>query len=392
MSSYLLQNARLIDGGGGPVVEQTTILIKNGKITSVTATTPDMTKFPPEGKVLDLNGRTVMPLVIDGHLHITGMPGLLDEAEMLRDNLLATQRLRECLLAGTGMVGHAGGSETNLILRDLINTGALPECSRLLVSGVVTATGGHVRGEGADGPWAIRRLVRKLSTAGVDFFKTCATGGFQWAHEGLGNPDYTLEELQVLVDEAHTHNKRVHVHAHAKPGLDNAIEAGCDVILHGAEIDEASLEKMAAKNLWYMPTLYVTSERMRTDYNLPAHMSTRMASAAPIHRAGVNTARHMGIRIIAGSDGPPTPGAIMHEITELAACGLTPMEAIVAATRETADAFGLLKTLGTLELGKQADLLVVDGDPLTNLKLLTKREKIFLIMKDGKIIKGASIN
>ena len=104
-------------------------------------------------------------------------------------------------------------------------------------------------------------MVRRMALAGMDFFKTCATGGFQWEHEGLGTPDYSLEELQALVEEAHMRGRQVHVHAHAQPGIQNAVDAACDVILHGANIDSATLEAIASKKLIYMPTLYITSEQ-----------------------------------------------------------------------------------------------------------------------------------
>lgn len=383
MNKVALINGRVLDGTGAPPTSPTTILMEGPVIASI-GPTPQIS-IPEEYNVVDLEGRTVLPGLIDGHMHVTRMPGLLDAASNLRSHLGASEILRECLCWGTTTVGHAGGCEANLVLRDMIDNRALIGRARLVVSGVVTATGGHVRGEGADGPWEIRKMVRRMALAGMDFVKTCATGGFQWAHEELGSPDYSLEELQALVAEAHMRRRRVHVHAHAQPGIQNAIDAGCDVILHGANIDSCALQGIAARGLIYMPTLYITSEHVWGGESLPAHMSTRMKAACKPHREGVAHARELGITIATGTDGGPRPGALMHELCELVSCGFTPQEVIVAATRNTADALGIGARLGTLEQGKLADCIVIDGDPLTDISILTSKETIVMVVKEGLV-------
>jgi len=382
MQPLALLNGRVVDGTDRPPADHAAILIEDSRITAIG---PDAgTSLPDQSQVIDLQGRTVLPGLMDGHMHVTSMPGLMDDAKNLQAQLRASEILRECLLWGTTTVGHAGGCNQNLVLRDMIESGALPGRARLVVSGVVTATGGHVRGDGADGPWEIRKMVRQMALAGMDFYKTCATGGFQWAHEGLGTPDYTLEELQALVAEAHMRGRLVHVHAHGQPGIGNAVEAGCDVILHGADIDEAALQGIAARGLTYMPTLYITSEHIWGSGSLPEHMTTRMKAAYRPHRDGATRARELGITVATGTDGGPRPGALMHELCELVGCGFAPQEAIVAATRNTAAALGLGGTLGTLEPGKLADCLVIDGDPLADISLLTRRESIAMVIVEGR--------
>ena len=383
MGYIALTRSRVFDGTGRPPMEDATILIEDSKLAAV-GPARDVS-LPQDCRILDLHGKTVLPGLIDGHMHVTGMPGLMDARENLQSQLRASEILRECLLWGTTTVGHAGGCEENLVLRDMIDQGTLKGRSRLVVSGVVTATGGHVRGEGADGPWEIRKTVRRMALAGVDFFKTCATGGFQWAHEGLGAPDYTLEELKALVAEAHMRNRSVHVHAHAQPGIGNAIEAGCDVILHGANIDSAALEGITANGLIYMPTLYITSEHIWGSGTLPEHMTSRMKAACEPHRVGVAKARELGITIATGTDGGPRPGALVHELCELVACGLSPAEAIVAATQNSAEALGIGEGVGTLQPGKVADCLVIDGDPLADVSILTSRESIVGVIKEGAV-------
>ena len=384
-----LINGRVLDGTGRPALDHATILIEGSVLAAVGPATD--ISLPEACSVIDLQGKTVLPGLMDGHMHVTGMPGLLDATANLQAQLCASEILRECLLWGTTTVGHAGGCEENLVLRDMIDEGTLKGRARLLVSGVVTATGGHVRGEGADGPWEIRKMVRRMAVAGMDFYKTCATGGFQWAHEGLGSPDYSLEELQALVTEAHMRGRRVHVHAHAQPGIQNAIDAGCDVILHGANIDSSALTDIAARGLIYMPTLYITSEHIWGDRSRPAHMINRMKAAYKPHREGVARARELGITIATGTDGPPRPGALMQELCELVGCGFTPHEAIVAATRNTAEALGAGDRLGTLEPGKLADCIVIDGDPLADSSVLTSRESIVMVIKEGRVeVDGSS--
>jgi imidazolonepropionase-like amidohydrolase len=383
MKHVALTNGRVVDGTEGPALVPATILIE-GSVLAAVGPTADIS-LPEDCRVIDIQGKTVLPGLIDGHMHVTRMPGLLDATANLQSQLRASEILRECLQWGTTTVGHAGGCEENLVLRDMIDKGMLKGRARLVVSGVVTATGGHVRGEGADGPWEIRKMVRQMALAGMDFYKTCATGGFQWAHEGLGDPDYSLEELQALVTEAHMRSRLVHVHAHAQPGIQNGIEAGCDVILHGANIDSFALEGIAARGLIYMPTLYITSGHIWGSGRLPEHMTARMKAACKPHRAGVAQARELGITIATGTDGSPRPGALMHELCELVGCGFTPQEAIVAATRNTADALGIGERLGTLERGKLADCIVIDGDPLADISVLTSRESIVMVVKEGRV-------
>ena len=381
MTKKAIVNCRLIDGTGGEVIESGAILIDGDKITEVGPVKKIL--IPSDAELIEAKGKTVMPGLIDAHMHVTSMPGLLDYKGHIEQNLLAVEKLHACLSWGTTTVANASGSPENVILKNLINSGQVKRCSRLLVGAMVNATGGHVRGRSADGPWEIRKAVREMVMADVDFIKTSASGGFQWAHEQIWWEDYTVEELTALVDEAHAKGKRVHVHAHSQPGLNHSIHAGCDVILHGALIDEEALEGIAKKNLYYIPTLYITSNKVINRPSLPAHMKERKKKAHHIHREGVRKAHQMGIKIGVGTDGGP--GDVMLELYELVQCGLSPLEAIVSATRNTADALGILESVGTLEPGKKADLLIVEGNPLKDISLLSDKKNILLVMKEGKI-------
>jgi len=375
-------NARIIDVSKRKVIENGRIFIEKDRIVS----TDKNKKIPQNAIVIDAKGNTVLPGFIEGHTHLTSFPGLLDFKGHLIQNIRAIDKLQKFLFWGTTTVANAGGCPENVILKRIIEEGNLKFCSKLLVGGMMNPTGGHVRGKNADGPWEVRKVVRELIAEGVDFIKTSATGGFMWAHEGLGRRDYTFEELTALVDESHSKEKKVFVHAHANPGLDIAIESNCDVILHGVLIDEKSLEKIKKRGLYYMPTLHITSEKVYKNPSLPEFMRERMKKTKPSHRRAVEKAYKMGIKIAVGTDG--TYGDIMNEILQLSECGVEPIDAIISATKITAEAFGIDSELGTIEIGKKADIFIVKGDPLKNIKIFLDNKNILLVMKDGEILKG----
>ena len=361
--------ARVITGLDEPPLEDACVLIEGDRIKAVGGA-----DTPPGAERIDAAGLTVLPGLIDSHMHVTGSPESLDTRGHLDTNLKGVRKLRQCLAWGTTTVVNMGGCPESVALREAIDAGHVPGCARMLVAGLVNATGGHVRGRAADGPWEVRRAVREMVTARVDLLKTAATGGFMWEHERVELADYTYEELRALAAEAHAKDKRVAVHAHSQPGLDNAIEAGCDLIHHAAIGDEAALEGILAKDLWLVPTLYITSDPVIANYAKlhPPYMAERMRHAHPIHRRLVRRAHEMGVKLAVGTDGGP--GSVMKELGELVACGLTPAEALRAATARTAESLGL-----------EADLFVIAGDPLGDIASLTRQENVRLVMKEGRV-------
>ncbi len=374
----VLTNARLIDGTGRAAVDGATVVIDGDSVAEVSSGSASAT-----GRVIDLGGRTLMPGLFDLHMHLNG-------------TYKAVRLLRDALLAGVTTVAHVGGFRSGaevVLLRDAIRSGDVVGVSRLVAGAVVAATAGHVHGRTADGPWEVRKAVREQVLANVDFIKTASTGGFWAEHEECWWTDYSREELDHLVDEAHSVGKQVVCHAHTQPGLNNAIEAGCDQIHHGAFIDEDALERIAAKDLAFVPTLRVTSDR-NIDIKAAAGRpweSRKMREAHDLHRAGVRQAHQMGIRLGCGTDLPSTPpwrsGDTAFELWELTQCGLSPLEAIHVATGGSAQVMGLADRLGTIEPGQAADLLVIDGDPLADITILQQRDKVVLVILDGRIEK-----
>ncbi|MCM8807472.1 MAG: amidohydrolase family protein [Candidatus Omnitrophica bacterium] len=375
-------NARIITGKEKEIIENGKIFIEKDKIVSIDKNK----KIPKDSEIIDAKGNTVLPGFIEGHTHLTSFPGQLDFKGHIIQNIKAVDKLQKFLFWGTTTVANAGGCPENVILKKIIEEGNLKFCSKLLVGGIINPTGGHVRGKNADGPWEVRKAVRELISEGADFIKTSATGGFMWVHEELGNRDYTYEELSALVDETHSKGKIVCVHAHANPGLKIAIESKCDVILHGVLIDEDGLEKIKEKELYYMPTLHITSEKVYNNPDLPEFMRKRMKEVSPHHRKFVEKAYKMGIKIGIGTDGGP--GDIMNEICELVKCGVKPIDAIIFATKVNSEIFGIDDKVGTIEIGKKADLFIIKGDPLKNVNILLDNKNILLVMKDGDVLKA----
>jgi len=365
----------VIDGTGRDPICPGTVLVEDDKIGCVGAA--DAIQVPDDAKVIDAAGNTVMPGLIDCHMHVGFQ-------------FAAQKCLYDSLRRGVTTVAGVTSGPAGVMLRDAIEHGQVAGCSRYFVGAVVGCTNGHLKrtddniaGVTADGPWEVRKGVRQMVEAGADFIKTAASGGFQWAAEAMTWRNYTMAELSALVDEAHAWGRRVAVHAHVQPGISNSIQVGCDAIHHGSYIDDEGLEGILEKDLFFVPTLHITSEAVFTRESLPEHMRERMKAAHDPHREGVRKAHAMGLKIGVGTDGGP--GDAAHELMELVDCGLSPMDAIVAGTRGSADALGILERVGTLEPGKLADLVIVDGSPLDDISLPYQAQNILMVMKDGRI-------
>lgn len=377
--TYLIHAARVIDGTGRAPIENGAVLISDGKIMYVG---PSGQVPPTEGaQVIDAPGVTVMPGLIDGH---NGLAGGINTIKILR-----------CYLQfgiTTAMVfhGNRAGNPT-LPTRDAIRNGDLRGCAQIVVGHAVNCTHGHNKGRIADGPWEVRRAVREMIEQGADFIKTAASGGFWEPNESMNSPNFTQEELNALVDETHAWGKVVGVHVHTQPGLDRAIEAGVDIIYHGCQIDAAAVEKMVEKGIWFIPTLKVTHPRNIAAWVERPWMRAEMRACTDVHREGVKLAVKLGGKVAMGSDGPGTHYTWLYgessvfETAELVNCGMTPLQAICASTLGTAQAYRIDHRVGSLEPGKQADILCVEGNPLDNIEQLQDQSKVALVFLNGKV-------
>ena len=381
MKKQAIIGSTIIDGTGSDPLRNGTILIEDGKIVEVG--NADQIKLGPDVERIDATGKFTMPGIIDSHVHVTPNQDVPSDIRInLRVGFNAISLLRQSLGAGVTTVVSIGGGPPSVELTNAINEGYVDRCANQITAGVVNASGGHVRGRHADGPWEIRKAVRELASAGCTMIKTAATAGFQWEHERVHWPDYTEEELTALVDEARMRDMPVAAHAHGHQGLKYAVNAKVHMIHHGALIDDEGLEAINRADLYFVPTLFTTSIGRVAKVEQP-WTKERMEAAYPIHREGVSKAHKMGTKIALGTDGGA--GDAMIELSELVDCGLSPMDAIVAGTRNTADALSILDRVGTVENGKDADLLIIGRNPLDDINVLQNQENIELVMTHGKV-------
>ena len=381
MKKQAIIGSTIINGTGSEPLRNGTILIQDGKIGEVDKA--DQIKLDPDVERIDATGKFTMPGIIDSHVHVTPNQDVPNDIRInLRVGFNSISLLRQSLGAGVTTVVSIGGGPPSVELTNAINEGYVDRCANQITAGVVNASGGHVRGRHADGPWEIRKAVRELASAGCTMIKTAATAGFQWEHERVHWPDYTEEELTALVDEARMRDMPVAAHAHGHEGLKYAVNARVHMIHHGALIDEEGLEAINKADLYFVPTLFTTSIGRVAKVEQP-WTKERMEAAYPIHREGVSKAHKMGTKIALGTDGGA--GDAMIELSEFVDCGLSPMDAIVAGTRNTADALSILDRVGTIESGKDADLLIVGKNPLNDINVLQNQENIDLVMTRGKV-------
>ena len=366
----------LIDGTGAAPLPDSAVIIDAGRIEAA-GPSADI-DIPHGARTVEAAGKTLMPGLIEGHAHVGG-------------NASAVRVLRFSLRRGITTIASVSANPPGIELRDAIEGGLVRGCSRLIAGCIVTPTNGHVKYRAADGPWEVRKAVREMVAAGADFIKTAASGGFWGEDENCSVRNYTAEELEALVDEAHAWERPVVVHAHTQPGLSNSIEAGVDQIHHGAFIDTEAVYGIYERGLYYMPTLRVTCDKNIHAWPDRPWMMDEMQQAQPIHREGVRTAHRIGVKIAVGTDYPGSShaweigDATPWELQELVGCGLSPMQALVAATKTTAEAYRKGHELGTVEPGKKADLLVLRTNPLEDIARLLDVSAIDLVMKDGAV-------
>ena len=366
----------LIDGTGAEPLPDSAVIVEAGRIEAVGPSAE--VDIPPHAQIVEAAGATLMPGLIEGHAHVGG-------------DASAVRVLRLSLRRGITSIASVSANPPGIQLRDAIEAGHVRGCSRLIAGCIVTPTNGHVSYRTADGPWEVRKAVREMVAAGADFIKTAASGGFWGEDENCSVRNYTAEELEALVDEAHAWERPVVVHAHTQPGLNNSIEAGVDQIHHGAFIDTEAVYGIYERGLYYMPTLRVTCDKNIHAWPDRPWMMEEMQQAQPVHRAGVRLAHRIGVKIAVGTDYPGSAhaweigDANPWELLELVGCGLSPMEALVAATKTTAEAYRRGHELGTIEPGKKADLLVLGANVLESIDHLLDPSTIEMVIKDGVV-------
>jgi imidazolonepropionase-like amidohydrolase len=401
----VLRGATLIDGTGAAPVRDPTLVVQDGRIESITSGGGAPPPAAPD--VIDAKGLTILPGLIDCHDHLAfhgyELAARWGLSEPASTRSVRTSRVIErTLAAGYTTVRDAGGLDAGF--RAAIDEGLLRGPRLLTAIAIISPAGGigdRVSPSGheclvphdpalptgvANGIEEVRRVVRTMIRAGADVIKCATTGGASSrAGHGPSDPAFNLDEMRALVNEAHAQGRKVMCHALGGSGLRLALEAGVDSIEHGCYLDEDPelIPMMAERGIVLTPTLLVYEYHRESK---APHVRERARALQDHHRESIRRALAAGVRIVAGTDAgghghPPNAG----ELPLLVAAGLTPMQAIQAATGWAAECVGLEREIGTLEKGKRADLIAVAGDPLADVGVLADVERIRLVLKDGAV-------
>jgi imidazolonepropionase-like amidohydrolase len=373
--SLAIRAARGFDGASARLLENVVVVVDDGRITRVECDRPDI---PSDMEVLDLGDVTLLPGLIDAHVHL-GFDASRDPVAQMRADsdatLLLRMRLaaRRALAAGITTVRDLGDRNyLALTLRDWFRHG--PELGPEIIAAgpPITVTGGHCyfMGGEADGELEVRRAVREHVKAGVDVIKIMATGGHMTHGTNPGLPQYTVSEIRAAVEETHRLGRTLTAHAHGPSGIATAVEAGVDCIEHcsfridgSRKPDWALIDRIAANGIAVSPTVGSPGPLVESFGPILDYM----------HRAGV--------RIVASTDAGISPqrphDALPHAVVFLASCGMSNVEALAAATSEVAAVCGVGERKGSLQVGKDADLLAVGGNPLQDIQALLDVRAVF---------------
>lgn len=405
-----IHGARLIDGSGAPPPAEPYALLVDGQ--RIAAVAPERQLPRPAGtRALDASGMTLMPGLIDCHDHLANLEGGMQARAAITPTLAifkTAQVFHDTLLGGCTSVRDASG--VDLGMKQAVEQGLIPG-PRLKISVVILSQlGGHndhtepcgvdstfpklqtIPDGICDGPDACRRKVREVVRAGADWIKIATTGGVGTPIGGPLLRQFSTEELAAIVDAAHAAGKPVMSHAYGGEGVRICLDAGVDSIEHGAALDDELIEQMARQGTWLVPTFTVLRKVVAIDAAspgaLPAYMAPKARWLIERQRESFPKALAAGVKIAMGTDaGGFGHGRNAAELAYMVEAGMTPMQAIVAATRMGAQCMGLGDTVGQLREGMLADLLVVDGDPLADVAVLEDRARLRLILKDGAVIK-----
>jgi len=398
-SSIILQPKNILDIDDGTLYESQ-ILIEDGIIVEIGK---NISKRNKDIEILELSELTIMPGLMDSHVHLTGNTELKGYESISESSYLSTIygviNAKKTLLSGFTTVRNVGaGNFADVALKQAINRNAILGPTMLVSGPALGITGGHCdsnilpfdykyTSQGvADGPWEVRKKVRLNRKYGADLIKFCGTGGVMSKNTDVNAKQYTLEEMQAIVDEAHNHGMKVATHAHGLIGIKTAIIAGVDSIEHASFIDNETIELAKEKGTFLSMDIYVS------DYILGEGAAKgileesleKERSVGKFQRQNFQKAVKASAKITFGTDAGIYPhGKNARQFKYMVEWGMTSLQAIQAATINTAELFGLSNT-GMIKKNYEADIIGVKGNPLKDITIL---ENVSFVMKDGIIVK-----
>lgn len=397
-----IKAGRMIDVHAGKAVANAVIVIENDRIVAAGANVA----VPTGAEVIDLGSTTALPGLIDCHTHVTGQPGANYYDDIFRRSALdaavvAHVYARRTLEAGFTTIRDVGSTQyVDIALRRAIDRGDVVG-PRMIPAGLaISATGGHGDLNGfspylsfqgfsnvADGIDELRKLVRRNVKNGAEVIKLIATAGVLSEEDSVGAPQYSLEEMKAVVDEAHMWERKVVAHAHGTEGIKRAVLAGVDSIDHGSFLDDEAIRLLKEKGTYLVADIYnddyILAEFAKRGY--PEKIIEKERKVGRAQRESFQKAVKAGVKIAYGTDAGVYPhGGNGKQFAHMVQWGMTPMQAIQAATTSAADLLGRSDTVGSLAPGHYADIIAVAGDPLQD---VTELEKVTFVMKGGTVVK-----
>jgi imidazolonepropionase-like amidohydrolase len=397
----LVRAGHVLDVRTGKLLDNQTIVVAGDLIVAIQ---PTADTTPASGDtVIDLGGMTVLPGLIDVHTHLTMNTDFDPYQELIstsaKQAINGVVNARTTQLAGFTTVRNVGADGfTDVDLRDAINAGQVPGPHMQVSGPLLGITGGHcddnllpIRyhqvGDGvADGIAAVQHKVRENIKYGADLIKICATGGVLSKGDDPQASQFTLEEMQAIVADAHRLGRKVAAHAHGAQGILWATEAGVDSIEHGSYINDEAIAEMKKRGTYLVPTLYL-EDWMLEHGNLPAFYHQKMIDVSAVAKGNIKHAMQAGVKIALGTDAAVYPhGLNAHELdVYVNQLGMTPLAALQSATVNAADLMGWTAKTGSLEPGKWADMIAVEKNPMDDVRVL---QDVNFVMKAGVVYKG----
>jgi len=399
-----LVGGNLIDGTGKQPIANSAVLVAGTVIREVGER--EGVRIPPEFEIIDISGKTIMPGMTDCHCHIS-ITNMSIERRLFTPRTVeifeTAEMMRRTLHAGFTTVRDAG-TLNDVGFRQAVEMG-LVEGPRLILAGALVQTGGHFDtyypsgvqlpflggghgGEVCDGVPEVRKASRKVLRQGFDFIKVATSGGVGYP---VSNPDHTewsLDELRTIVYEASARGKGVMAHAISNRGIKNAILGGVWSVEHGTCLDDEAIEMLVGSSTYLVSTLSIVQglSARRDGEGLAPVDQSEVERLRDSHFESFEKAVAAGVKIALGSDAIRTGmhGKNAYELDLVVQHGLTPMQAIVAATKTASEVCRVDQKVGTVEVGKLADLLVVDGNPLDDISILQDRSRFLMIIKQGR--------